>query len=91
MSTLKDVLCLLAIFVAYGIAGHMDYEDAVPQEEAQRPRQQSASTECWPTHTSPVGKPAPRVGHLESARDTPSDSASGTPPDEINLCPPEIY
>ena len=91
MSTLKDLLCLLAIFVAYGIAGHLDYEDAVLQEETQRPRQQSASTECWPTHTSPAGKPATRVGHVDRENDTSSDSASGTPPDGIYLCPPEIY
>ena len=91
MSTLKDVLCLFAIFVAYGIAGHLDYEDAVPQEKAQRPPQPSASTECWPTNTSSAGNPATRVDHLESAHDTGSDSAFGTPPDEINPCPPEIY
>lgn len=29
MTTLKDILCLLAILVAYGIAGRMDYDDAV--------------------------------------------------------------
>jgi hypothetical protein len=27
MTTFKDVLCLLAIFVAYGIVGRLDYED----------------------------------------------------------------
>ena len=64
MSTLKDVLCLFAIFVAYGIAGHLDYEDAVPQEKAQRPPQPSASTECWPTNTSPTGMPEIAVSHL---------------------------
>ena len=36
MSTLKDVLCLLAILVAYGIAGRMDYDDAAMLEEAQQ-------------------------------------------------------
>jgi hypothetical protein len=33
---MKDVLCLLAIFVAYGLAGHLDYQDAVAMEEAMR-------------------------------------------------------
>jgi hypothetical protein len=33
MTTIKDVLCLLAIFVAYGIAGRLDYEDAVELEQ----------------------------------------------------------
>ena len=37
MSTLKDVLCLLAILVAYGIAGRMDYDAAVMLEEVQQP------------------------------------------------------
>ena len=91
MSTLKDVLCLLVIIFAYGIAGHLDYEDAVRQEEAQRPQRHSASTECWPTHTSPTGKPGARVGHVDRANDISSDLISGTSPDEINPCPPEIY
>lgn len=36
MTTWKDVLCLLVIFVAYGLAGHLDYQDAVAMEEAMR-------------------------------------------------------
>ncbi|MCU7370017.1 hypothetical protein PEC18_03815 [Paucibacter sp. O1-1] len=36
MTHWKDALCLLAIFVAYGLAGHMDYQDAVAMEEAMR-------------------------------------------------------
>lgn len=35
MSTLKDVLSLLAILVAYGIVGRMDHDDAVMLEAAQ--------------------------------------------------------
>lgn len=33
MITLKDILCLLVILVAYMIAGRMDYEDAVVLEQ----------------------------------------------------------
>ena len=33
MSTAKSILCLLAIVAAYGIAGHLDYEDALMLEE----------------------------------------------------------
>jgi hypothetical protein len=33
MITLKDILCLLAILVAYGIVGRMDYEDAIALEQ----------------------------------------------------------
>jgi len=32
----KDILCLLAILMAWGLAGHFDYEDALALEEAQR-------------------------------------------------------
>ena len=36
MSTIKDLLCLLLVAVCYGIAGRMDYDDAVLLDEAQR-------------------------------------------------------
>ena len=38
MSTFKDVLCLLAILILYGIAGRLDYEDAVGLEQIHRDR-----------------------------------------------------
>ena len=38
MSTFKDVLCLLAIFALYGIAGRLDYEDAVGLEQIRQER-----------------------------------------------------
>ena len=43
MSALKDTLCLLAILIAYGIAGRMDYDDAVMLDEARRT---TAVAEC---------------------------------------------
>lgn len=36
MTSWKDAPCLLAILVAYGLAGHLDYQDAVAMEEAMR-------------------------------------------------------
>jgi hypothetical protein len=36
MTEWKDVLCLLAIFMAYGFSGHLDYQDAIAMEEAMR-------------------------------------------------------
>ncbi|OHC70158.1 MAG: hypothetical protein A2045_17770 [Rhodocyclales bacterium GWA2_65_20] len=39
MTTFKDILCLLAIFVSYGIAGRMDYEDAVALEQVVEERE----------------------------------------------------
>lgn len=93
MPNLKDVLCLLAIFVAYGITGHMDYEDAVMLEETQRSLRPSAFTECWPAIPSPAGKPATQVRHLgpEPPQDIPSEPASGTSPDPNEPCPSIIY
>lgn len=57
MSTLKDVLCLLAIFVAFGIAGRLDYEDAVTLEEVQ---QAPAHADCSPTATPAISEPPTR-------------------------------
>lgn len=36
MSTAKSFLCLITIVVAYGITGHLDYEDALLLEEIER-------------------------------------------------------
>lgn len=38
MITFKEALCLLAIVVAYGITGRMDYDDAVMLEQAELAR-----------------------------------------------------
>ncbi|UCV17859.1 hypothetical protein [Ferribacterium limneticum] len=42
MSTFKDVLCLLAIFVLYGIAGRLDYEDAVGLQQTHQDQLRAA-------------------------------------------------
>lgn len=63
MTAWKDVLCLLAIFVAYGLAGHLDYQDAVAMEEAMRddPRLPCSAPPCATPEraTRPDGLPAP--------------------------------
>ena len=43
MSTIKTVLCLLTIIVAYGVVGRTDYKDAVMMENAYR---EPAQTDC---------------------------------------------
>ena len=93
MSPLKDALCLLAIFFAYGITGHMDYEDAVMLEKTQRTLQPSASTDCWPAINAQTGNPAAQVCHMGVApqNDNLSDLVSGPPPGAIELCPPVVY
>lgn len=93
MSTLKDALCLLAIFFAYGITGHMDYEDAVMLEEAQRHQQPSTSTACWSAITSPPRHLAAQVHHAgsEPQGENLSEPASGTSPETPEPCPSVIY
>jgi hypothetical protein len=46
MSTFKDVLCALAIAIAYGIAGRMDYDDAIARDETQRSSKAPRKTGC---------------------------------------------
>ena len=36
MSTIKDFLCLLLVVICYGIAGRMDYDDALLLDKSQR-------------------------------------------------------
>ena len=76
MSTLKDVLCLLAILIAYGIAGRMDYDDAVMLEEAQ---QAAALADC------PTAKPLvvndPEVQTNDLVVDPRTDSADAATPE----------
>ena len=93
MFTLKDTLCLLAIFFAYGITGHMDYEDAAMLEATQRPLRTSASADCWPTLSSPTDSPASQVHRQEASpqRDDLSDPGSGLSHEASELCPPVIY
>ena len=52
MSTAKSFLCLVAIVVAYGIAGHLDYEDAVMLEEIERQSLVVVADDCTPSETS---------------------------------------
>ena len=73
---MKDVLCLLAIFFAYGLAGHLDYRDAVAMEAAMRedlPQHcpvptgtGAAHKQLSPTQAMPVHMDAP-VAHSPSA------------------------
>lgn len=72
MSTVKDVLCLLAIVVAYGIAGRMDYDDAVMLEEAQRQPTAAPSNDCATDVEPPL--PAAGLRPHQASFDTPASS-----------------
>ena len=66
MLTFKEALCLLAILIAYGITGRMEYEDALLMEQV-RPQVgadcilplegDDALPEVGPTGHPPVGRP----------------------------------
>lgn len=43
MSTIKTILCVLAIVAVYGVVGRMDYDDAVMMESAYK---ETAQTSC---------------------------------------------
>lgn len=92
MPTFEDVLCLLVIFLAYGIAGHMDFEDAVLLDEIQQNLRHSPSTDCWSATRSPTGNCAAQVRRLGSnpQHDDLADPTSGPEPEAIAHCPPVI-
>ena len=46
MSNFNSVLCLLAILIAYGVAGRMDYDDAVMLEQARQAEVLAADVAC---------------------------------------------
>ena len=46
MTTIKDFLCLLLVVIGYGIAGRMDYDDAMLLDEAQRLPALAVDTGC---------------------------------------------
>ena len=84
MTTFKDVLCLLAIFVAYGIVGRLDYEDAVRLEQTQRER---LHADCL------TATPADREA-LARINDLPFDPSTrrtdGGAPEDGQPCTPRV-
>ena len=77
MSNFKSVLCLLAILLAYGVAGRMDYDDAVRHEEFMRARHLEQGASCAPATTPERADTAAAASHdplaqAEIARDCPT-------------------
>lgn len=85
MSTLKDVLCLLAILVVYGIAGRMDYDDAVMLEEAQ---QATALADCPTAKPLAVNDPVAQTNEL--VVDPRTDSADAAAPEGDVPCASQV-
>jgi len=83
MSIFKDVLCLLAIFVLYGIAGRLDYEDAVGMEQI---RQERLHATCLTDQ--PAGHEA--LARINEQRLDPlGNDMDGLPADDLP-CPPSM-
>ena len=79
MSTAKSFLCLLAIVVAYGIAGHLDYEDAVTLEEIERQSVVVVADDCAQGETNEASMRRPsgrRSPDQPLARDATRPSAA---------------
>jgi hypothetical protein len=62
MSTAKSFLCLLAIVAAYGVAGHLDYEDAVMLEEIERQSVVVVADDCVQGDTNEASMRRPSGG-----------------------------
>lgn len=77
MSQWKDIFCLLAILAAYGLAGHLDYEDAVVMEQALRDDVQAPC--AAPPSAATDEAPPPRHSVAQAATD-----AAGTQPGAAN-------
>lgn len=86
MSTLKNVLCLLAILVAYGIAGRMDYDDAVMLEEVQ---QATVPAYCPTTKTLTVNDPEVQANGV--AFDPQFDRADAAAPEGDAPCASSVF
>lgn len=73
MSTLKDALCLLAIFVVYGVVGQMDYEDALAEQEVQQASLPPGHPECLTNVSAvdPEGSPPSKWSDNSSAWQSP--------------------
>jgi len=86
MSTLKDTLCLLAILIAYGIAGRMDYDDAVMLEDVQRA---AALADCAADGARTVTEPQTPTNDLRfDPRD--DDAEANTPNGDVHCASPAL-
>ena len=84
MTTFKDVLYLLAIFVAYGIVGSLDYEDAVRLEQIIKERHHA---DCL--MTTPANREAlARINDLTF--DSLSCRAETGAPEDGQPCTPRV-
>ena len=81
MTVFKDVLCLVAIFIAYGIVGRLDYEDAVLLEQIAQERRYAECLASMPL----VREPAKAISN--PPHDPPNPGANRNRPDDSRCWP----
>ncbi|MDL2338160.1 MAG: hypothetical protein QFE16_09990 [Pseudomonadota bacterium] len=86
MSTAKSFLCLLVIVVAYGIAGHLDYEDAVTLEEIERQSVVVVADDCAQVDTNEASMRRPS-GRWSPDQPLPRDATRSGGPAFVPPCP----
>lgn len=86
MSTAKSFLCLLAIVVAYGIAGHLDYEDAVMLEEIERQSIAVVADDCARGEVNEASMRRPS-GRWRANQPLPRDASRSSGPAFTPPCP----
>ena len=84
MTTFKDVLCLLSIFIAYGVTGRLDYEDAVQLEQM---RQERRNADCLLT-SSEEREAGTNVDGYSSDKSTVRHAK--TLPEDGSPCAPQL-
>jgi hypothetical protein len=86
MSTVKSILCLLAIVAAYGIAGRLDYEDAVMLEEIERQSAVVVADDCLQAEGDAAQALLRPRGLRGPGRQHPLDSKRSGVPALAQLC-----
>lgn len=86
MSTAKSFLFLVAIVVAYGVAGHLDYEDAVMLEEIERQSVVVVADDCAQGDTNEASMRRPS-GRWSPNQPLPRDATRSSGPAFIPPCP----
>ena len=86
MSTAKSFLCLLVIVAAYGVAGHLDYEDAVMLEEIERQSIAVVADDCARGDTNEASMRRPG-GRWSPDQPLPRAATRSSGPAFIPPCP----
>ena len=85
MTTANEALCLLSIFIAYGVTGRLDYEDAVQLEQM---RQERRNADCLLTTPPEEREARTKVDGYSSDKSTRRQD--GALPEDGSPCAPQL-